>query len=125
MSGFDLLVEHGLDRIAAADPVALAAIRRGAAVPPELVDALQAAVARGARVMSVCSGAFVLGAAGLLDGRDCTTHWTYATELAERFPAARVNPDVLCVDSDGILTSAGTAAGIGASLYLIRKEFGE
>jgi transcriptional regulator GlxA family with amidase domain len=75
--------------------------------------------------MSVCSGAFVLGAAGLLDGRDCTTHWTYAAELARRFPAARVNPDVLYVDSDGILTSAGTAAGIDASLYLIRKEFGE
>ena len=125
MSGFDLLVEHGLDRIAAADLVALPAIQRGADVPAELVDALRAAVARGARVMSVCSGAFVLGAAGLLDGRDCTTHWTYAAELARRFPAARVNPDVLYVDSDGILTSAGTAAGIDASLYLIRKEFGE
>jgi transcriptional regulator GlxA family with amidase domain len=125
MSGFDLLVEHGLDRIAAADLVALPAIQRGADVPPELVDALRAAVARGARVMSVCSGAFVLGAAGLLDGRDCTTHWTYAAELARRFPAARVNPDVLYVDCDGILTSAGTAAGIDASLYLIRKEFGE
>jgi transcriptional regulator GlxA family with amidase domain len=125
MSGFDLLVEHGLDRIAAADLVALPAIHRSAEVSPELIDALQAAVARGARVMSVCSGAFVLGAAGLLDGRDCTTHWTYAAELARRFPAARVNPDVLYVDSDGILTSAGTAAGIDASLYLIRKEFGE
>ena len=75
--------------------------------------------------MSVCSGAFVLGAAGLLDGRDCTTHWTYAAELAERFPLARVDPDVLYVDSDGVLTSAGTAAGIDACLYLIRKEFGE
>ena len=61
-----------------ADLVALPAIRRDAEVPAELVDALRAAAARGARVMSVCSGAFVLGAAGLLDGRDCTTHWTYA-----------------------------------------------
>jgi transcriptional regulator GlxA family with amidase domain len=75
--------------------------------------------------MSVCSGAFVLGAAGLLDGRDCTTHWTYAAELAERFPLARVNPDVLYVDCDGVLTSAGTAAGIDACLYLVRQEFGE
>ena len=75
--------------------------------------------------MSVCSGAFVLGAAGLLDGRDCTTHWTYAAELQRRFPLARVNPDVLYVDCDGVLTSAGTAAGIDASLYLVRQEFGE
>jgi transcriptional regulator GlxA family with amidase domain len=125
VSGFDLMVEHGLERLETADLVAVPAIRRGAEVPPALVDALRAAAARGARVMSVCSGAFVLGAAGLLDGRDCTTHWTYATELAERFPAARVNPDVLYVDSDGVLTSAGTAAGIDACLYLIRREFGE
>jgi transcriptional regulator GlxA family with amidase domain len=125
VSGFDLMVEHGLERLQTADLVALPAIRRGVDVPPALVDGLRAAAARGARVMSVCSGAFVLGAAGLLDGRDCTTHWTYAAELAERFPAARVNPDVLYVDSDGVLTSAGTAAGIDACLYLIRKEFGE
>ncbi len=124
VSGFDLVVEHGLERIATADLVALPAIRRGVEVPVELVEALRAAAARGARLMSVCSGAFVLGAAGLLDGRDCTTHWTYAAELAERFPLARVDPDVLYVDSDGVLTSAGTAAGIDACLYLIRKEFG-
>ncbi len=125
VSGFDLHVEHGLERLASADLVALPAIRRSVEVPNDLVQALRTAHARGARIMSVCSGAFVLGAAGLLDGRDCTTHWTYAAELAERFPAARVNPDVLYVDCDGILTSAGTAAGIDASLYLIRKEFGE
>ena len=125
VSGFDLMVEHGLERIATADLVALPAIRHGVEVPVELVEALRAAAARGARLMSVCSGAFVLGAAGLLDGRDCTTHWTYAAELAERFPLARVDPDVLYVDSDGVLTSAGTAAGIDACLYLIRKEFGE
>ena len=86
MSGFDLLVEHGLDRIAPPTWWPCPRSSRDADVPPELVDALQAAVARGARVMSVCSGAFVLGAAGLLDGRDCTTHWTYAAELAGRFP---------------------------------------
>ena len=124
VSGFDVVVEHGLDRLETADLVALPAIRRDVEVPPALVDGLQAAAARGARIMSICSGAFVLGAAGLLDGRDCTTHWTYAAELARRFPAARVNPDVLYVDCDGILTSAGTAAGIDASLYLIRQEFG-
>jgi transcriptional regulator GlxA family with amidase domain len=75
--------------------------------------------------MSVCSGAFVLGHAGLLDDRDCTTHWTYADELARRFPRARVNSDVLYVDCERVLTSAGTAAGIDAALYLVRQEFGE
>jgi transcriptional regulator GlxA family with amidase domain len=125
MSGFDLVVHHDLSRLDDADLIAVPAIHRDSVPPPELLDALRRAVARGARVMSVCSGAFILGAAGLLDGRDCTTHWTYAAELARRFPEARVNPDVLYVDSDGVLTSAGTAAGIDAALYLIRKEFGE
>jgi transcriptional regulator GlxA family with amidase domain len=124
-SGFRIDVEHDLSRLATADLVAVPAIRRQADVPEELIEALRAARARGARVMSVCSGAFVLGAAGLLDGRACTTHWHYADELARRFPAARVNPSVLYVDDDGVLTSAGTAAGIDACLYLVRKEFGE
>lgn len=124
VSGFDLVVARDFGRLGSADLIALPAIRRDVAVPPALIDGLQAAVARGARVMSVCSGAFILGEAGLLDGRDCTTHWTYAGELAARFPAARVDPDVLYVDSDRVLTSAGTAAGIDACLYLIRKEFG-
>jgi transcriptional regulator GlxA family with amidase domain len=125
VSGFDLVVDHDLSRLETADLVAVPAIRRDTVVPEELVDGLRRAAARGARVMSVCSGAFVLGAAGLLDDRDCTTHWTYAPELAARFPRARVDPDVLYVDSDGVLTSAGTAAGIDAALYLVRQEFGE
>lgn len=125
MSGFDVIVEHDLGRLATADLVAVPAIQRDTEVPLELVEALRAAAARGARIMSVCSGAFVLGAAGLLDGRECTTHWSYAADLAARFPQARVNPDVLYVDSDGVLTSAGTAAGIDAALYLVRQEFGE
>ncbi|MEO7981626.1 MAG: helix-turn-helix domain-containing protein [Sporichthyaceae bacterium] len=125
VSGFDLVVERDLSRLETADLVAVPAIRRDTVVPDELIDALRRAAARGARLMSVCSGAFVLGAAGLLDGRDCTTHWTYAFELAARFPAARVDPDVLYVDCDGVLTSAGTAAGMDAALYLVRQEFGE
>jgi transcriptional regulator GlxA family with amidase domain len=124
-SGFDVLVTEDLSRVATADLVAVPAIYRDTAVPEELLEALRAAHARGARLMSVCSGAFVLGAAGLLDGRDCTTHWSYAAELARRHPQARVNPDVLYVDCDNILTSAGTAAGLDASLYLVRQEFGE
>jgi transcriptional regulator GlxA family with amidase domain len=125
MSGFGLDVAHGLERIATADLVAVPAIHRDTPVPDELISALRAAHERGARVMSVCSGAFVLGQAGLLDDRDCTTHWSYAEELARRFPRARVNSDVLYVDCERVLTSAGTAAGIDAALYLVRQEFGE
>jgi transcriptional regulator GlxA family with amidase domain len=123
-SGFELVVQDGFSRLDEADLVAVPAISLQAPVPEELLEGLRRAVARGARVMSVCSGAFILGEAGLLDGRECTTHWTHVGELAERFPEARVNADVLYVDSDGVLTSAGTAAGIDASLHLIRREFG-
>jgi transcriptional regulator GlxA family with amidase domain len=75
-------------------------------------------------VLSVCNGAFVLGAAGLLDDRRCTTHWHHTDTLARLFPAAKVDPDVLYVDDDPVFTSAGTAAGIDACLYLVRKEHG-
>ncbi|MGH3258518.1 MAG: helix-turn-helix domain-containing protein, partial [Streptosporangiaceae bacterium] len=92
--------------------------------PADLLDALRRAVDRGARVLSVCSGAFILGEAGLLDGRRCTTHWRHADELARRFPQAKVDPDVLYVDDDPVISSAGTAAGIDACLYLVRKEQG-
>ncbi len=92
--------------------------------PEDLLAALRRAVDRGARVLSVCSGAFILGEAGLLDGRRCTTHWRNAEELARRYPEAKVDPDVLYVDDDPVITSAGTAAGIDACLYLVRKEQG-
>ena len=92
--------------------------------PEDLLLALRRAVDRGARVLSVCSGAFILGEAGLLDGRRCTTHWRNAQELARRYPSAKVDPDVLYVDDDPVITSAGTAAGIDACLYLVRKEQG-
>ncbi len=92
--------------------------------PEDLLLALRRAVDRGARLLSVCSGAFILGEAGLLDGRRCTTHWRNAQELARRYPSAKVDPDVLYVDDDPVITSAGTAAGIDACLYLVRKEQG-
>jgi transcriptional regulator GlxA family with amidase domain len=92
--------------------------------PAPLLAELRAAVARGARVLSVCTGAFVLGAAGLLDGRACTTHWRHARQLAVMYPAAKVDPAVLYVDDDQVITSAGTSAGIDACLYLVRKEQG-
>jgi transcriptional regulator GlxA family with amidase domain len=122
--GFGLDVEHGLDRLAAADLVAVPAMPRDKPVPPAVIDALHAAYERGARILSVCVGAFTLGSAGLLDGRPCTTHWLYAEELAERFPLAKVDPGVLYVDADPIITSAGSAAGLDACLHLMRKEWG-
>ena len=122
--GFSLHVEYGLQRAAEADLVTVPAMPRDVPAPQPVLAALRAAYERGARVLSVCSGAFVLGQAGLLDDRNCTTHWKYAAELAEQFPAARVNPDVLYVDADPVITSAGSAAGLDACLYLMRKEFG-
>jgi len=123
-AGFDLVVEHGADRVAQADLVALPAMPRDAEVPARVLGLIRDAHERGARLLSVCSGAFLLGAAGLLDGRRCTTHWRYADELAARFPAAIVDPDVLYVDADPIITGAGSAAGLDACLHLIRKDFG-
>jgi transcriptional regulator GlxA family with amidase domain len=132
-AGFTIQTPHGLERLAEADLIAIPAADDRAGGPracqpgdaPEaLLAALRDAVARGARVLSVCTGAFVLGAAGLLDGRRCTTHWRSAAELAARWPTARVEPDVLYVDDGPVITSAGTAAGIDACLYLVRKEQG-
>jgi transcriptional regulator GlxA family with amidase domain len=122
--GFSLEVPSGLDRVAEADLVAVPAVPRHRTTSPAVVEALRAAHDRGARVLSVCSGAFTLGDAGLLDGRECTTHWMYVDELQRRFPRARVNCGVLYVDEDPVITSAGSAAGLDACLHLIRKEFG-
>ncbi len=137
---FTIHPSHGLDRLAEADLIALPAVSDerlnlagglggwapDAARPfsADLLEALRAAVARGARVLSICSGAFILGEAALLDDRRCTTHWRNASELARRYPRAKIDPDVLYVDDDPVITSAGTAAGIDACLYLVRKEQG-
>jgi transcriptional regulator GlxA family with amidase domain len=122
--GFGLQVEHDLSRTESADLVAVPAVDRQRPVPAAVVEALRAAHDRGARVLSICSGAFALGAAGLLDDRACTTHWMYTDELAARFPRARVIPEVLYVDEDPVITSAGSAAGLDACLHLWRKERG-
>jgi transcriptional regulator GlxA family with amidase domain len=95
-----------------------------APVPAHLTDAVRAAHRRGARIVSFCSGAFVLAAAGLLDGRRATTHWKHAARLAALHPAVRVDPDVLYIEDDGIFTSAGTSAGIDVSLHLVRLDHG-
>ena len=123
-AGFSLHVRHGLDRVRDADLVAVPAMPWGRRPPEPVLAELRHAVERGARVLSVCSGAFVLGEAGLLDGRRCTTHWKLAAELAALFPRAVVDPNVLYVDEDPVITSAGSAAGLDACLHLMRKEFG-
>jgi transcriptional regulator GlxA family with amidase domain len=92
--------------------------------PDELLDVLREAHLRGARITSICSGAFVLAAAGLLDRRRATTHWACAKELAERYPALRVDPSVLYIDDGDVLTSAGVAAGLDLCLHLVRTDHG-
>jgi transcriptional regulator GlxA family with amidase domain len=124
-AGYGLDVNDRLDRAADADLVIIPANVDHGVASGAVHELLRNTVARGARVMSVCSGAFVLGEAGLLDGRDCTTHWRHAHELADRFPRARVNPNVLFVCDGPVLTSAGTASGLDLCLHLIRADHGE
>ena len=107
-----------------ADLVAIVPYDTSQTPPAEVLDALRRAHERGAWVMSVCTGAFALGAAGLLDDRRCTTHWRHTDRLADAFPAAKVDPNVLYVADGNILTSAGTAASVDAGLHLIRQEHG-
>jgi len=93
-------------------------------LPDVLIAELRRAIVRGARVASICTGAFVLARTGALDGRPATTHWLAASELVRRFPAIAVNPDVLYVDDGAVLTSAGAAAGLDLCLHLVRRDFG-
>ncbi|GLW56279.1 AraC family transcriptional regulator [Kitasatospora phosalacinea] len=123
-AGFTVDVPHGPERIAEADLVIATATGVRAHYPEELCAALRTAHDRGAHLLSICSGSFLLGAAGLLDGRRCTTHWRHAALMAERFPLTTVEPDVLYVDDHPVITSAGTAAGIDACLHLVRKVQG-
>ncbi|MFW6725212.1 helix-turn-helix domain-containing protein, partial [Streptomyces sp. MAR4 CNY-716] len=117
--------DHGLDHLAHADTVIVPGWADTDLDPPaELVEAVRAAHAAGARVASLCTGAFVLGAAGLLDGRRATTHWAHTQELARRHPSAAVDPDVLYVDNGDVLTSAGKAAAMDLCLHLVRLDHG-
>jgi transcriptional regulator GlxA family with amidase domain len=123
-SGFQIVPHAGLSRLDEADLVVVPAYSARDQAPRAVLDALRRANDRGARLLSVCSGAFLLAEAGLLDDRRCTTHWKYADELAARFPRARVECNSLYVTDGNVLTSAGTAAGIDACLHLIRQEHG-
>jgi AraC family transcriptional activator FtrA len=125
VGGFELIAPYGLDELAAADTVLVPGVADVHADPaPAVLDALRTAHARGARIVSICSGAFALAAAGLLDGAEAATHWRYADLLRARFPRVRVNARVLYVDGGQVLTSAGTAAGIDLCLHLVRRDHG-
>ncbi|WP_446221590.1 helix-turn-helix domain-containing protein [Nocardia sp. IBHARD005] len=121
--GISVTPDFGLDQLATADLVAIPASPIGS-YDDRVLEAVRNAADAGATVLTVCSGAFLAGAAGLLDGRKCTTHWCYVDKLAAMFPEATVDPDVLFVDEGNLITSAGTAAGIDACLHLVRREIG-
>jgi transcriptional regulator GlxA family with amidase domain len=124
-TGIPITVEHGLERLARSDIISITAWELFDRVPSSaLLDAFRAAHARGATIVSHCTGAFVLAAAGLLDGKRVTTHWKYAGELAARFPEVHVDPTVLYVDNGQVITGAGTAAGVDTLLHLVRREWG-
>jgi transcriptional regulator GlxA family with amidase domain len=124
-TGFALIAEHGLNALGDADTVLVPGFEPETSPLPEpVLAALRAADARGARMVSICTGAFALAGAGVLDGRRATTHWQAAARLAERHPAVRVTPDVLYVDEGRVLTSAGVAAGIDLCLHIVRRDHG-
>jgi transcriptional regulator GlxA family with amidase domain len=124
-TGFSVLVERGLEALADADTVIVPGFDPPAfELDAPVLDALRAAHARGARVGSICTGAFALAGAGLLDGRRATTHWAYAQRLARMYPAVEVDPGVLYVDEGDVVTSAGVAAGIDLCLHLVRRDAG-
>ena len=115
--------DAGIELLKRARTIVIPGWRRHERPAEPVLAALRGAAKRGARLLSICSGAFMLGYAGLLDGRRATTHWRYTAELAALFPAAQVENDVLYVDEGNILTSAGSAAGMDAGLHLIRRDY--
>jgi transcriptional regulator GlxA family with amidase domain len=122
-TGFTVDTPWGLESLGWADTI-IVTPTSNRSYPEALLEGLRAAQARGARLVSICTGAFVLAAAGLLDGRRVTTHWMNADELATAYPGMTVDPNVLYIDDGDIATSAGTAAGIDLCLHLVRKDHG-
>ncbi|HEY6619685.1 MAG TPA: transcriptional regulator FtrA [Steroidobacteraceae bacterium] len=123
--GMRMTAANGLERLHAAGTIVIPGWEGiDVPVPRSIVDALRGAHARGARLLSICSGAFVLAATGLLDGKRATTHWRYAEELQRRYPKVHVDANVLYVDEGSVLTSAGSAAGLDLCLHLVRRDYG-
>jgi transcriptional regulator GlxA family with amidase domain len=123
--GFSIHTTHNLSDLSDAETVIVPSWRNTAEMPPKvLLDALRKAHQRGAKIVGLCLGSFVLAAAGLLDGRRATTHWKWADELAQRYPLVNVEPKVLYVDDGDIITSAGSAAAIDCCLHILRTQYG-
>jgi transcriptional regulator GlxA family with amidase domain len=123
-TGFGMVPTGDVSLLERADTVVVPASLAGFSPPPEAIEALHAVARRGARVISVCTGAFALAHAGLLDGRRATTHWAFAEELSRRFPAVTVDAAALYVDEGVVMTSAGLSAGIDLCLHVIREDCG-
>jgi transcriptional regulator GlxA family with amidase domain len=121
---FRMEVPHGLDALASAQTVVVPPSLTPDEAPPEVLDALRLARSRGQRILSLCTGAFVLAAAGILDGHTATTHWSECADLARRHPRVRVDPGVLYVDEGDLLTSAGSAASLDLCLHVVQRDYG-
>ncbi|MER5943644.1 helix-turn-helix domain-containing protein [Streptomyces sp. NPDC001928] len=125
-TGLVVPTSHGLDQLAEADTVVVAACPRAVQLDPpaELLQAVRRAHELGRRIVSICSGVYVLAAAGLLDGRRATAHWMHAMDFSHRFPDVEFDPTSLYIEDGTILTSAGTGSGIDLCLHLVRQDFG-
>ena len=123
-AGYDVTIPLGLEALADADTVVLPSWDPDREPPAGLLDAVRVAHARGARVVGLCLGAFVVAASGIADGREVTTHWHEAAELARRYPAVHVRPDVLWSDEGDVITSAGVAAALDCCLHVLRTDLG-
>ncbi|WP_026532347.1 GlxA family transcriptional regulator [Arthrobacter sp. H41] len=123
-TGFSVAVGEDLSAAADADLLIMTPSHSGTPLPAGVVALLQTAFQRGTRILSICSAAFALAEAGLLDGRRATTHWKHSRQLAAQYPRVSVDENVLYVEDGTIITSAGTASGIDACLHLVRHEFG-
>jgi AraC family transcriptional activator FtrA len=123
--GIEVRVPHSLALLDKADTIVIPGWRDADAMPsPALLKKIRAAYERGARLCTICSGVFVLAAAGILEGKTVTTHWRYAQKLNKRYPGITVEPNALYVDAGQILTSAGSAAGLDMLLHLVRRDYG-
>lgn len=123
-AGFRMEVPHGLEALACAQTVVVLPTLAPEAVPASVIDALREARSRGQRLIALCTGAFVLAAAGLLDGHAATTHWSECADLARRYPRVRVDPRVLYIDEGDLLTSAGSAASLDLCLHVVQRDHG-
>ena len=124
-TGYAMLVDAGLEALPEADTVIVPGWQpAGEPAPPAVTEALRTAHRRGARIVAICTGAFVLAQAGLLDGRQATTHWRHASLLARAYPDILVEPDSLYVEDRGIFTSAGVSAGIDLAIALVERDHG-